>query len=68
MIYKIDQIYLTQAEQSGMRFISMSTTGLYFLAQGDQLPESIDAVMQYDDDQESQLLTDSSWIQPTEDV
>lgn len=66
MIYKLDQLYLTEADITGMHFICMSYNGLYFLAQSDVLPSSIESIEEYDDVMETQLMQDKEWIQPTE--
>ena len=68
MIYKLDQMYLVDADKSGMNFICMSTTGLYFLAQSDSLPEGIESIEVYPDDHYQNLLEAEDWIQPTGDV
>lgn len=67
MIYKLDQIYLTEADATGMTFICMSNTGLYFLVQAESLPESIEALESYSDSMLAELLIDQEWIQPTDE-
>jgi len=67
MIYKLDQIYLTQSEKVGMNFICMSTTGLYFLASAESLPTEIEAINKYPDSSLAELYENPEWIQPSGD-
>ena len=67
MIYKLDQIYLTQSEKVGMNFICMSTTGLYFLASAESLPTEITAINKYPDSSLAELYKNPEWIQPSGD-
>jgi len=64
MIYKLSQTHLRAADTVNMRFICMNTTGEYFLAQADSLPEGIIAEQEYADNQENTLTSLAEWQQP----
>lgn len=64
MIYKLSQTYLRAADTAGMRFICMSATGEYFLAQTDNLLEDINPEAAYDNDQENIITLELEWQQP----
>lgn len=66
MIYKLDQLYLTEAEAQNLEFICMSTTGLYFLVRG-VLPENIESLDSFEESILQTLLLEEEWIQPSED-
>lgn len=68
MIYKLDQVYLVDSDSSGLlNFICMSSTGLYFLTQGESLPDSITCIEEFEDQELQSLLENPEWIQPSED-
>ena len=64
MICKLSQEHLRVPDTANMRFICMNTTGEYFLAQADNLPEDITAESPHNDSEESTLVALTEWQQP----
>lgn len=64
MIYKLSQTHLRAADTAGMLFICMNTTGEYFLAQADSLPDDVTAEETHNDSEKNTLTTQAEWSQP----
>ena len=65
MIYKLEEQYLIESADLGMRFICSSTEGEHLLVQANRC--SLPYVEQYSEDQEYELQSLPLWQQPGEE-